>query len=82
MQKQKNKVPEQVKETGLEDLAVAYKANKEKVVTKIITLYYQSCCGCGCNDVALKREVPMDSKLKDGSRISYDEILDTDEILD
>lgn len=45
--------------------------------TRIVYLKYKSCCGCGCADVAVKRTVSHDSKLKTGTRISETQEGDT-----
>lgn len=42
---------------------------KETKKTRIVYLKYKSCCGCGCNDMNVRRTVPFDSPLKDGDRI-------------
>ena len=42
----------------------------ELPATRVVKLVFSSCCGCGCSDVEIKREVPFDSKLKDGDRIT------------
>jgi len=43
---------------------------------RIVTLVYKSCCGCGCNDISIEREVPFDSSLRNGDRTH--ELLSTD----
>lgn len=42
----------------------------EEVKTREVRLLYSSCCGCGCHDVNVRRNVPIDSPLKNGDRIS------------
>jgi len=42
---------------------------KEQVAAKrTVRLIYSSCCGCGCSDVSIWREVDGDSPLKNGDR--------------
>jgi len=48
--------------------------------TREVILRANSCCGCGCYDVEIKRTVPYDSPLKNGSHVGSN-ILATDEIL-
>lgn len=42
--------------------------------TRTVTLKYKSCCGCGCNYVDVTKEVPYESKWKDGNIISDNEL--------
>lgn len=51
---------------GLKD---EFKKLKETPTTRPVILIYKSCCGCGCDDMKVKRTVPYDSPLKDGDRI-------------
>ena len=44
--------------------------------TRFVDLVYSSCCGCGCTDIEIRREVPYNSKYKDGDRA--ERLLDTD----
>ncbi len=37
--------------------------------TRIVRLIARSCCGCGCNDINIEREVPFDSDLKNGDYV-------------
>lgn len=34
--------------------------------TRMVRLVTKSCCGCGCTDINIIREVPYDSPLQDG----------------
>lgn len=50
----------------------------ERPKTRMVKLKYESCCGCGCDTVRLKREVPYDSDLQNGDMaddIEEDDIL-------
>jgi len=69
--------------TSLNDLSTQnFSARVEELISKPTTrkvnLVYKSCCGCGCHNINLTREVPFDSELKDGDYIN--EILETDEL--
>lgn len=48
--------------------------------TRVVKLRSQSCCGCGCDDVTVVREVAYDSPLQDGDYISSKDWLSTDKI--
>lgn len=64
-------------------LAEEFKAEKEREVsrptTRRVRLKASSCCGCGCHDVDIMREVPFDSPLNDGDHVTR--IEDDDEII-
>lgn len=38
--------------------------------TRTVNLRYKTCCGCGCSEEKIRREVPLDSKLKDGDVVT------------
>lgn len=60
---------------------IAAKANESvQPKTRVVRLKSQSCCGCGCSDVTVIREVNYDSPLKDGDYIHSSEWLSTDKI--
>jgi hypothetical protein len=54
----------------LEELKGEFEQVKKTPLTRWVKLVYKSCCGCGCNDLTIKRKVPYDSSLKDGDRAS------------
>lgn len=68
--KEKDKLGELKKK--LNDITKEKKKERRKV-----TLWYTSCCGCGCDDLEIIREVDNDSPLQDGD-IATD-FLDGDE---
>lgn len=35
-------------------------------LTRLVTLKYKECCGCGCSYTDIIREVPYNSPMKDG----------------
>lgn len=47
---------------------------KEIERNKTITVKYSSCCGCGCSDVKVRVIVPESSPLKDGSKVTVQEL--------
>lgn len=51
---------------GLKD---QFAKEKNTPLTRKVILVTESCCGCGCSDVRIKRVVPYDSPLKDGDRV-------------
>lgn len=53
-----------------EDLLQQFEAIKEKPVTRVVLLKYNSCCGCSCRLVDIKRTVSYDSSLKDGDTVN------------
>lgn len=53
-----------------EDLLQQFEAIKEKPITRVVLLKYNSCCGCGCRTTNIKREVPYDSPLQDGDTVN------------
>ena len=42
---------------------------KNTPTTRTVKLIYTSCCGCGCSDITISREVSFDSTLRDGDRV-------------
>lgn len=64
---------------GLDPLKNKFSEIRETPIarTRIVKLRYESCCGCGCHDVWIKREVPADSPLRDGNYVK--KILSTDQ---
>lgn len=56
-----------------EEVAKEFKGKFELIqstpATKMVKLITQSCCGCGCSDIWIQREVPYDSNLKNGDRV-------------
>jgi len=49
---------------------VKQQAKAMKPLTRWVRVEYKDCCGCGCNWESVYREVPYDSDLTDGSRVS------------
>ena len=47
---------------------------------RYVKLRAESCCGCGCSELEIRRKVKYDSHLKDGDYVGSD-IKDSDEIL-
>jgi len=47
-----------------------FEAISSTPATRDVILKYQSCCGCGCSDVDVKRTVPYNSDLQSGDRIN------------
>lgn len=47
---------------------------------RYVELRAESCCGCGCSELKIKRKVKYDSHLQDGDYVGSD-IRDNDEIL-
>lgn len=76
---QKSKEKEQNKKSS-SSFKEQVKAIISKPVLREVKLRYQSCCGCGCHDVTVKRKVAFDSEYEDGDTI--DVILEDDELLD
>lgn len=80
---QKPRKPEE-KSSLLEDkINNASSQEDEDVVVieyKTVELVYESCCGCGCSETRVRREVAGDSDLEDGDYV--DDILEDDVILD
>ena len=72
----KNRKENELEQNDLNHIKEQFEEIKSKKTTRIVTLKYNSCCGCGCMDVDVKREVDEDSHLKDGDRI--DKILEND----
>jgi hypothetical protein len=71
MQKQEQKKGSEP-QTSKAHLKEQFEAVKEKQITpltRVVTLLYKSCCGCGCSTEEIVRTVPYDSDLKDGDRI-------------
>lgn len=79
MQKKINK-EEQQSSPELQDLKEELAEIKKGKSTRFVRLWYSSCCGCGCDDVLIVREVPTDSELQDydmaGSFQENDEFLE------
>ena len=67
-QKQLTKNPTQESEGGAIGQALE-ELEKAKPSTRIVVLETQSCCGCGCTDIKIEREVPYDSPLSDGDYV-------------
>lgn len=61
------------KKPQIDDVLAKVDAVKQK---RIVKLRFKSCCGCGCNDLKIEREVDGTSKLQDGDYIH--DVLDTD----
>lgn len=78
---QKPRTPEE-KHSTLEGKIKSAASQEEEVVvsSRTVELIYQSCCGCGCFDTHISREVAGDSDLEDGDIV--DSILEDDVILD
>lgn len=68
------------KENKLTELKADFEKEKAKPLFRKVRLIYKSCCGCGCDDVAIERTVPNDSALKDGDRI--DIVIEGDAFID
>lgn len=49
--------------------------------TRVVILNSQSCCGCGCSDIKVKRTVPYDSPLKDGDYLKSRDMKGSDEVI-
>lgn len=78
-QEQRNKPQKQKGKSS--ELKQSFEAEKEKTIehiTRTVTLKYASGCGCG-GYTNVKREVPFDSPLQDGDRITR--LLDTDKVV-
>lgn len=52
----------------LEELEQIQQAEIE--TTRIVKLQIRTCCGCGCRNDDLEREVSIDSNLKDGDFVT------------
>ena len=75
--KSKNQGAEALEQSS--GLSFEFEALKKVEVTRVVTLRYRSCCGCGCDEYDVQRTVAQDSSLQDGDRI--DSLLDDDDIL-
>lgn len=60
-------VPEELKEKFKE---VTNNSTVNIDSTRLVTLIARSCCGCGCSNINISREVPMDSPLQDGDFVT------------
>jgi len=67
--KQVKKQAEVSVSTNNVDLAAKLAEIEKQPATRVVRLVYKSCCGCGCSDIDITREVPYDSPLKNGDRI-------------
>ncbi len=76
-QVQLGKTKDNEKKTSI--LADIEKQESPQAETRIVTVLYNSCCGCGCDTYEYKREVPIDSPLQNGD--SIDTVLDGDEYI-
>ena len=82
--KREHKNSEQTAENShLDEMRQVFNEVKNKNVsippTRIVNLVFNSCCGCGCSDIKVMREVEYDSPLQDGHRI--EELLTTDTVV-
>lgn len=68
MQKQKNS-PATISSQN-EELSARFEEIKSRKTKRIVHLLYKSCCGCGCTDSTIQREVDSDSDLQNGDRIT------------
>lgn len=59
------------KKDDLKKLKDQFTELKAQPTTRKVRVYYNSCCNCGCDDILVEREVPMNDPLKDGDKI-YD----------
>jgi len=71
----KNKGTESVEST-LKDRFQSIKNAETQPETRVVKVYYKSCCGCGCSTVNLERTVPYDSELRNGDRVDRIELND------
>jgi hypothetical protein len=76
--KEQEKAPviKKAEEMSIEDILGAYMPKTRKV-----RLVVYSGCGCGGSDFEILREVPEDSDLQDGDRISEDGLEEADEVI-
>jgi hypothetical protein len=69
----KQKETEKKAQAKFDKLKEQYNEVKAKEIkkppTKVVKLKYKACCGCGCSDETILREVPYDSELKNGDRV-------------
>lgn len=72
----RSKKEKEIEQNSLDHIKGQFEEIKSKKTTRVVTLKYNSCCGCGCMDVDVKREVDENSSLRDGDRI--DKILEND----
>ena len=72
----RSKKEKEIEQNSLDHIKEQFEEIKSKKSTRMVTLKYNSCCGCGCSDIELRREVDEDSHLKNGDRV--DTILEND----
>jgi hypothetical protein len=73
-QKQIKKPAKQESQTSELKERLAAENEKEIAVEKVIKVYYNSCCGCGCSSVGVYIKVPEDSPLEEGQSVSESDI--------
>ncbi len=67
---QKFKTKQEEKRSDIqESLKRDFESLVSQEVTREVILIYQSCCGCGCSDINVRRTVPANSNLQSGDRI-------------
>lgn len=59
-----NDTPDEVLATGELETIIDGQPN-----TRVVNLIYKDCCGCGCDETAIQRTVPMDSVLNNGDTV-------------
>ena len=76
--KRKHKEVEHKETSNLDNIRQTFEEIKNKTTPqkRMVTLIYKTCCGCGCNETKVYREVDFDSGLKDGDEIN--DLLPTD----
>lgn len=76
----KTKSKNQSVESSVSNDDIAAVLSKKVESFRFVTLRAESCCGCGCSDIKIKRKVPEDSHLQDDDYVGSD-IQSDDEIL-
>lgn len=77
MKQDVKKKEEEQKKDSLSKVREQFNKIKDQATHRVVTLITDSCCGCGCYDIEIKRTVPFDSPLKDGDRVTHMEDGDT-----